>query len=76
MKKIISVCTLIIFTLVSMSVTVEAGATKGQKIFKKKFRKKCGFSGVRFARYHTQGEWEDVYEFSYMYAKDGKVPKC
>lgn len=86
--------------------SVSAGVPKGQKIFKKKFRKSCKFSGVRFARHHTQAEWEDiydngefeneakricprlkinkikkswwkeVYEFSYMYAKDGKIPKC
>jgi hypothetical protein len=39
-----------------------AGAKKGQKLFKKKFRKKCGFSGVRFARNHTQSEWEEIYD--------------
>jgi len=37
-------------------------AKKGQKIFKKKFRKKCGFSGVKFAHNHTQVEWEHIYE--------------
>jgi len=39
-----------------------ANAALGQKIFKKKFRKKCGFSGVRFARNHTSSEWEEIYE--------------
>jgi len=52
--------------LVSMTVpTVSMGganAKKGQKIFKKKFRKACGFSGVRFSRNHTQAEWEEIYE--------------
>jgi len=106
MKKIMSILALVMCIMVSMPITVEAGAKKGQKIFKKKFRKKCGFSGVRFARHHTQGEWEEiydddrfpeeaknicprlklnkikeswwehVYEFSYIYAKDGKIPKC
>ena len=33
---------------------------KGQKIFKKKIRKYCGFSGVRFARHHTPDEWEEI----------------
>ena len=45
-----------------MPTVASAGAKKGQKIFKKKFRKKCGFSGVRFARNHTQYEWEQIYE--------------
>jgi hypothetical protein len=95
-----------IFSMMAMSSTVMADAKEGQKIFKKKFRKKCKFSGVKFARYHTQGEWEeiwdegkfkeeaqkicpklkidkikeewwqDVYDFSYMYASDGVIPKC
>jgi len=106
MKKLITVLALSLFITASMPTSVMAGAKKGQKIFKKKFRKKCGFSGVRFARNHTQAEWEelwdngkfkeetqkicprlkiekikekwweDVYEFSHKYAKDGVVPKC
>jgi len=106
MKKIITLIVMALFVMVSTPSIATAGAKKGQKIFKKKLRKKCRFSGVKFARYHTQGEWEEifddgkfpqeakkicprlklkkikpswwehVYEFSYMYAKDGKVPKC
>jgi len=106
MKKIIAMLTLALFVMVSMPTVATAGVTKGQKLFKKKFRKKCRFSGVRFARNHTQAEWEDiyndgrfsqeakricprlklnkikpswwedVYEFSVKYAKDGIVPKC
>jgi len=108
MKKGLTILALAVITTISMPTVAAAatGAKKGQKIFKKKFRKKCGFSGVRFARNHTQGEWEEiydegvfqkeaqkicprlqlkkikpswwkhVYEFSYTYAKDGKVPKC
>ena len=34
----------------------------GQRIFKKKFRKYCRFSGVRFARKHTQIEWEEIWD--------------
>ena len=34
----------------------------GQKIFKKKFRKACRFSGVRFARHHTMDKWEELWE--------------
>jgi len=106
MKKIITIITLTIFIMVSLPTVATAGAKKGQKLFKKKMRKKCGFSGVRFSRHHTQGEWEEIYddgkfqkeakkicprlklkkikpswwkhiyEFSYTYAKDGKIPKC
>jgi hypothetical protein len=61
MKNIMMVIVLALFVIVSMPTVSAAGATKGQKLFKKKFRKKCRFSGVRFARYHTQAEWEEIY---------------
>lgn len=108
MKKGFIVMVLSMIAVVGLPTMASASTPEkiGQKIFKKKFRKKCGFSGVRFARNHTQGEWEEiydndtfpeeakkicprlklnkikpswwkpVYEFSYTYAKDGKVPKC
>jgi len=109
MKKFSIVLGLTIFALMgspTLALAESPSVKKGQKIFKKKFRKKCRFSGVRFARHHTQNEWENiyddgefekeakricprldlkkiksswwknVYEFSYMYASDGKVPKC
>ena len=67
MRKIITIVALALFVMVSMPTVATADVAKGQKLFKKKFRKKCGFSGVRFARHHTQGEWEDIYD-------DGKFP--
>jgi hypothetical protein len=106
MKKFMAICALVALTMVSVPTTAAAGVERGQKIFKKKFRKYCRFSGVKFARNHTRAEWEeiydndefpqeakricprlklnkikeswweDVYEFTYMYAKDGIVPKC
>jgi hypothetical protein len=64
MKKLIGMVALAL--LVTMTVPTvsmaKASAKKGQKIFKKKFRKSCGFSGVRFARNHTQAEWENIYD--------------
>ncbi|SFV52308.1 hypothetical protein MNB_SV-8-385 [hydrothermal vent metagenome] len=106
MGKILTIVALSLFVIATIPTLAVAGPKKGQKLFKKKFRKKCGFSGVRFARNHTQAEWEeiydngkfpeeakkicprlklkkiksswweDVYEFSEKYAKDGMVPKC
>jgi len=61
MKKIIGILTLSLFVSMSIPTLTLADAKTGQKIFKKKFRKKCRFSGVRFARYHTQAEWEEIY---------------
>ncbi|SFZ98103.1 hypothetical protein MNB_SV-5-1200 [hydrothermal vent metagenome] len=62
MKKLLTVLALGFFVMASMPTVVSANPKKGQKIFKKKFRKKCGFSGVRFARNHTQAEWENIYD--------------
>jgi hypothetical protein len=62
MKKILTILALSFFVTATMTTSVMAGAKTGQKIFKKKFRKKCGFSGVRFARNHTQAEWEEIWD--------------
>lgn len=62
MKKGIVVFFLSIATMVATTSVVSADSDMGQKIFKKKFRKKCKFSGVKFARHHTQGEWETIWD--------------
>jgi len=62
MKKTLTTAILFWGTMTILSTTVEAGPQKGQKIFKKKLRKKCGFSGVRFARSHTRSEWEELWD--------------
>jgi hypothetical protein len=87
-----------------LSSTAMADVNKGKKIYMKKLKAACGFNGAKFARVHTQDEWEaikeagkfggevkkicpkskmkakyenDVYDFSYEYAKDsGNVPSC
>ncbi len=62
MKKLMTVLTLVAFAMISTPTTASAGVDRGQKIFKKKFRKYCRFSGVKFARNHTQDEWEEIYD--------------
>ncbi|WP_373031508.1 hypothetical protein [Sulfurovum sp.] len=62
MKKLVTALTLVAFAMVSTPTVATASVAKGQKIYKKKMRKYCGFSGVRFAREHTQDEWEEIYE--------------
>jgi hypothetical protein len=42
--------------------TVFADATKGQKLFIKKYKSDCGFAGDKFAAKHSQGEWESIME--------------
>jgi len=62
MKNLLVAFFVIALAMVTVSTTATAGATKGQKIFKKKFRKYCRFSGVKFARNHTQDEWEEIWD--------------
>ena len=62
MKKIMTVIALAAFSMLFTPTTASAGVEKGQKIFKKKFRKYCRFSGVKFARNHTQDEWEEIWD--------------
>ena len=42
------------------SVTASANSVKGQKLFIKKFKKPCGFTGAVFASKHSQAEWEEI----------------
>ena len=106
MRRLFTVVTLSFSIMLIMPMNIMANAEIGQKLYKKKLRKKCGFSGAKFGKYHTQQEWEDIhakgkykdevkricprldidtikeqwwediYEFSKMYASDGVIPKC
>lgn len=73
MKKLLVAIVVIALGMMVGTTTVSAasGATKGQKIFKKKFRKYCKFSGVKFARNHTQDEWEEIWDEG-MFQKEAK----
>ena len=68
MKKMMAIFALAALTMLFTPTTASAGVEKGQKIFKKKFRKYCRFSGVKFARNHTQDEWEEIWD-------EGKFPE-
>ena len=51
------------FLVVGMLLTgtsVMADATKGQKLYSKKLKKACGFTGAKMAAKHTQDEWKAV----------------
>ena len=43
-----------------VSTTATAGVAKGQKLFIKKMKKPCGFSGGEMAKKHTQAEWKAI----------------
>ena len=44
------------------STTASADSRKGQKIFIKKYKSKCGFNGAKFASKHSQSEWAEINE--------------
>ena len=45
---------------VVLSVPAAADITKGKKIYMKRMKTACGFTGAKFARMHTQDEWEKL----------------
>ena len=72
MKKIIATLSTSLLILTLAPSQSSASAALGKKIYKKSFQKTCGFSSVRFARNHTQGEWETIYEAGNL-PKEAKV---
>jgi len=49
--------------VLSLTTTVaSADAAKGQKLFSKKLKKKCGISGSKMTAKHSQNEWETIQE--------------
>lgn len=60
----VSIMALTLFVLITLGIPTisSADTVEGQNLFKKKMRKYCGFSGVHFARQHTQDEWKEIYD--------------
>ncbi len=45
-----------------VNTTATASVKKGQKLYSKKLKKACGFSGAKMASKHTQDEWSSIQE--------------
>jgi len=45
-----------------LSTAASADADKGMRIYQKKLKSACGFSGAVFAAKHTQDEWAEAKE--------------
>jgi len=60
MTKMTKIAVAALLGLAVVSTTASADATKGKKIYMKKLKAKCGFSGAKFAAKHTQSEWEKI----------------
>ena len=51
-----------LFAVAMLSTTASADVAKGQKLYSKKMKDACGFTGAKFAAKHTQDEWEEIKE--------------
>jgi len=77
MNNVTKVAVTVLLGLVVLSTTATADVKKGQKIYLKKMKKACGFSGAKFARKHTQDEWEEIKEAGKFSAEVEKIcPKA
>lgn len=53
---------LLLATSLIFGVAANADVEKGQKLFQKKLKQSCGFTGAKFASKHSQDEWEAIFE--------------
>ena len=60
MTKITKIAVSALLGLAVLSTTVSADAAKGQKLYMKKLKGSCGFSGAKFAGKHTQDDWKAI----------------
>ena len=60
MTKMTKIAVAALLGLAVLSTTASADSNKGKKIYMKKMKCSCGFSGAKFATKHTQGEWEKI----------------
>ena len=60
MTKFSKVVLAALFAFAVMGTTASADVAKGQKLYSKKLKGACGFTGAKFAAKHTQDEWETI----------------
>jgi len=62
MKKVLSILATSVLLAGVATTTVSADPVKGQKLYMKKLKKACGFTGAKMSAKHTQDEWEKIKE--------------
>jgi hypothetical protein len=62
MKKFLSLIFTALLSVSFVSTVAFADAAKGKKIYQKKLKRGCGFTGAKFAAKHTQEEWKSIYD--------------
>jgi len=60
MTKMTKVAFAALFGTALLTTSATADINKGKKIYMKKLKAPCGFSGAKFAVKHTQDEWEKI----------------
>ena len=60
MKNITKNIIKIVASVALLTTLVNADSAKGQKVFKKKLKTSCEFTGAKFTSSHTQDEWEKI----------------
>ncbi len=62
MTKFTKLAVAALFAFAVVSTTASADTAKGQKLYSKKLKAACGFTGAKFAAKHTQDEWAALKE--------------
>jgi len=66
MKTLKKIAFVAVVSLGLLATNANADSDKGTKVYQKKLKSSCGFSGAVFAAKHTQDEWAEAKE-------DGKL---
>lgn len=62
MNNITKVAVAALLGMTLLSSTASADVKKGQKIYLKKLKAACNMGGDKFAKKHTQDEWEAIHD--------------
>ena len=62
MNKLLKLAMVGAVALALGTTAASANAAKGQKLFSKKLKNDCGFTGAKMAAKHSQDEWEAINE--------------
>ena len=74
MKKIFGLMLIAMVAVGFVTAPVFADVNKGQKIFIKKMKKSCGFTGGEMSKKNTQAEWKTLYEAGSL--NDEMIKEC
>jgi hypothetical protein len=66
MTKFSKLAVAALFAVAALSTTATADVAKGQKLYSKKLKGACGYTGAKFAAKHTQDQWEEIKETGKM----------